>query len=221
MSMKTKNTVSKLIRDQLIEYRSSMIWFTSIIIIIISVIVSVAHHYNVLGTMVVIDGNPDTISTPLRIYLFVLGTMVTSMGLAKYVQAGVSRRNFFLANTVAFLIYSFGISYVLFAAELIVSSALGISMAPLALATEALTSSLFGMIFYFSGWLIGLIIYAFGARWWLPAVIAGGAVFIITEIIFYGLMTISFGFTLLALVLILLGVIVLMKRLTARIAIKM
>ncbi len=208
--MKTNNTISHLTKKVLLNYKGTAIWFICIIIGI-SIALSIASNYW-------IEVRVNGVNSVNGI-MFVLGILSTGISFIMYLEAGVTRKNYFWANTAAFLILSFGILLVGMIVNAVLSSFYDF-ISPVSF-SKLFTSGLTCMLYYYGGWLISLLIYNYGAKLWLPAVIAGGAIIVLTEYSIWVFQSMPEIFTILILLAILVAVTFLMKHVVSKINVKM
>jgi hypothetical protein len=215
--MKTNNTISCLTKKVLLNYKGTVIWFTCIIIGI-SIALSIAsnHWYWIDGA---VNGTTSILIDAPRTFMFILGILSTGISFILYVEAGVTRQNSFWANTAAFLILSFGILLAGMIVNAVLSLFYGFT-SPVSFPV-LLIKGFTCMLYYYGGWLISLLIYNYGAKLWLPAVAAGGAVIVLTEYSIGAFQSLPEIFTILILLAILVAVAFLMKYIVSKINVKM
>lgn len=213
--MKTNNTISYLTKKVLLNYKGTVIWFTCIIIGI-SIAFSIVSNYWV---EVGVNGITSILTDAPRIFMFVLGILSTGISLIMYLEAGATRQNSFWANAAAFFILSFGI----LAVGMAVNAALSLFydfISPVSF-SKLLINGFSCTLYYYGGWLISLLIYNYGAKLWLPAVIAGGAIIVLTEYSIWAFQSMPEIYTILILLAILAAVTFLMKHIVSKINVKM
>lgn len=213
--MKTNNTISHLTKKVLLNYKSTVISFTCIIIGI-SIALSIASNYWVEAD---VNGITSVLIDAPRIYMFVLGILSTGISLIMYLEAGATRKNSFWANAAAFLILSFGILLVGTIVNAILSSFYDL-ISPVSF-SKLLINGFTCMLYYYGGWLISLLIHNYGAKLWLPAVIAGGAIIVLTEYSIWAFQSMPEIYTVLILLAILAAVTFMMKHIVSKINVKM